>query len=1038
MEPSFLLSPEKKAFKEYLNSICSALGGFEKTTEEVEPRIKASPAYRNGFVYVPGDECLECIKDLRKLMRQEERSLDKPTRLQLAEWNTFSEDLLPILALHTDFLTDTLGRSCFELIAYMMTPIVNRPFSNNVSKEIKEEEEMVEDVKDSTNYGDEEPNEYAFESGDDNSDYQDEDSVFSDEDGPKKLVSFEVAIKEHRFHQLRYKQTLLSNKWFFFHLVEQTSILLSNPAWSESDERFLFTMLTLVRSLLTLENPLETNIQSSHDLLLERLQECHCLDLILVLVASVKDYKFQPYTWLFLDIIFCIFRFVDFDNLCLSVQADGKIDENVSSHNQNGLKQQVKSDQACTLSEIISKSTRHSKFGGTNTLHLNKGKKSNFFSTNKLSKKMELSGPGLANLKVTSPEALLELLQLRRGDSHNKRVTKKVDVDTKRSVLHGPTRRLLLEFAFQFACGASVSLFEATQKKSLKSTNDDRGREISVLTLTLKLCHHYITFAKDWTIVRAVLPLLSSSALPHYIMSTISDFKDSKCFKALSVALNCLLTWLKLIIALHKLPDTFVSINTNPEDPEETRTILQQLQQVGHHHLHNFVHDYALLRPLHDLYSSPYYHPSNLSSLIPTTFYLNQAVKLAILFRKGDLFARTRKQKRTKRSKKPESSNKRKKHPKAVLDNPSTKHKENPDISPITLETPNSPKESSENPLASLETRNEPSDQSPAPLELSKSPNVTSSKTDDPLAGLFSDDDDVSSNHEKNIVENIEKNAEKLDSDNDFLASEEETNVQTDNDSDTEDEATREFNERSLDFKKFLQTYTSEGVINGHMIYLERVLAQAGSPGMMLNQPDLHSQLNDPLQMIVTMLHQLVVQLDCTRLLYRASYLHSLYNAKNQCKAISAAFLVPSSSGNLVIKLPSSLRWISELEKLVDFSFTKILEMLKADPWFLQSLLPKSANKKLKGALLKPVTPPPIESPDPPTNNVNLSSNNLATSFNTISTPKSTETHSASSPSKVASGDLSPSQKHVTNGCTPTKNNFVDDFSDEFLDDLFA
>ena len=72
---------------DHLLSIVSALGGFEERETE------------DGYarVYVPGDEVVDCLRDLKKLLRADDATTAKFSFRQLGHWKVLQKDLIPLL-----------------------------------------------------------------------------------------------------------------------------------------------------------------------------------------------------------------------------------------------------------------------------------------------------------------------------------------------------------------------------------------------------------------------------------------------------------------------------------------------------------------------------------------------------------------------------------------------------------------------------------------------------------------------------------------------------------------------------------------------------------------------------------------------------------------------------------------------------------------------------------------------------------------------------------------------------------------------------
>ncbi|KAI9344804.1 timeless protein-domain-containing protein [Zopfochytrium polystomum] len=75
--------------RDKLLNICHALGGRARCDD---PTLGSAQT-----PYIPGDEVLECLKDLRKILKLDLATTDKPSFKTLGEWDVLRLDLLPIL-----------------------------------------------------------------------------------------------------------------------------------------------------------------------------------------------------------------------------------------------------------------------------------------------------------------------------------------------------------------------------------------------------------------------------------------------------------------------------------------------------------------------------------------------------------------------------------------------------------------------------------------------------------------------------------------------------------------------------------------------------------------------------------------------------------------------------------------------------------------------------------------------------------------------------------------------------------------------------
>jgi hypothetical protein len=72
---------------DHLLSIVSALGGFEERETQT--------GYQR--VYVPGDEVIDCLRDLKKILRADDATSSKLSFRQLGHWKVLQKDLIPLL-----------------------------------------------------------------------------------------------------------------------------------------------------------------------------------------------------------------------------------------------------------------------------------------------------------------------------------------------------------------------------------------------------------------------------------------------------------------------------------------------------------------------------------------------------------------------------------------------------------------------------------------------------------------------------------------------------------------------------------------------------------------------------------------------------------------------------------------------------------------------------------------------------------------------------------------------------------------------------
>ncbi|PVU90640.1 hypothetical protein BB559_001006 [Furculomyces boomerangus] len=102
-DDEFDLEQELLKYRNVVLSACTSLGGLEKRKvsnfeKSVYTDEKLEKGSQNGFeyVYIKGDECLECLKDIKRYIRLDELSGEKLVLKWLSEWSVFSRDLVPI------------------------------------------------------------------------------------------------------------------------------------------------------------------------------------------------------------------------------------------------------------------------------------------------------------------------------------------------------------------------------------------------------------------------------------------------------------------------------------------------------------------------------------------------------------------------------------------------------------------------------------------------------------------------------------------------------------------------------------------------------------------------------------------------------------------------------------------------------------------------------------------------------------------------------------------------------------------------------
>ncbi|KAJ3179124.1 Topoisomerase 1-associated factor 1 [Geranomyces variabilis] len=102
----------------HLLSICAALGGLEQVDTYVEGVGIVSQKQ-----YVLGDETLACLRDLKRLLRTDERSKDRTVVRALGRWKILQTDLLPILRVAHASNKVKIAQAVLQLFVPLTWPI---------------------------------------------------------------------------------------------------------------------------------------------------------------------------------------------------------------------------------------------------------------------------------------------------------------------------------------------------------------------------------------------------------------------------------------------------------------------------------------------------------------------------------------------------------------------------------------------------------------------------------------------------------------------------------------------------------------------------------------------------------------------------------------------------------------------------------------------------------------------------------------------------------------------------------------------------
>ncbi|KAJ3050999.1 Topoisomerase 1-associated factor 1 [Rhizophlyctis rosea] len=106
-------SPEDR--EKRLLEICSALGGYEEM-----PGVDYSHINRS---YVVGDECIDCLRDLKRMLRQDAETSQHLVIRKLGNWQIVQKDLIPILKIAVHHENDKLATAAAEILVPLTWPV---------------------------------------------------------------------------------------------------------------------------------------------------------------------------------------------------------------------------------------------------------------------------------------------------------------------------------------------------------------------------------------------------------------------------------------------------------------------------------------------------------------------------------------------------------------------------------------------------------------------------------------------------------------------------------------------------------------------------------------------------------------------------------------------------------------------------------------------------------------------------------------------------------------------------------------------------
>ncbi|ORX99636.1 timeless-domain-containing protein [Basidiobolus meristosporus CBS 931.73] len=303
--------------KYLLISVCSALGGYEKCDKipEAVPKecILTDSDDGGKYIYVLGEECLECLRDLKRFLRQEDYTSDKQAIRLLGRWDILNKDLIPIFLLNSEMSNSFQERHCLACIELFV------PLTWKVDQE----------------------SEYPLES-----------------------------LEYLRTH----KQAFLREGLFegiFGVLVK----LLSKPLRerSERENGFIGLILNLIRNLLaipdrqaSIKDSAERYEQSfTQERIILRLQESNLLELLLTFASSADDSDFLSWNMTVQEIFCGLFGNFDPSSFLLPQNDNPAASKLGELLRQEELRKQQ---------SLASMPTRHHRFGGAYKVNLGDGK----------------------------------------------------------------------------------------------------------------------------------------------------------------------------------------------------------------------------------------------------------------------------------------------------------------------------------------------------------------------------------------------------------------------------------------------------------------------------------------------------------------------------------------------------------------------------------------------------------------------------------------------------------------------------------------
>ncbi|KAI3637516.1 hypothetical protein MIR68_004165 [Amoeboaphelidium protococcarum] len=302
---------EEYDLEEHLSRLCNAVGGYEVMLDPVNPMKRVQK-------YVLGAESKECLKDIKKLLRWDDKTEEGFLVRKLGEWNFMKTDLIPIFIDHPH-----LRQLCIEI----MVPLT-WPLSSVLSSSSGEQNELA--------------------------------AVGGRQTQRETATKSLAFVVEQKQHLIQYKSlftenallTILSDR--LISLLEECS---NTVADSQADNDISLMnegtikqvsldgvrmILTLIRNLLVIQE--ETGFEKMHQKFIKALDQNHFMLILNTLIGSLEDTKLGSYLdILLLDLVWSLLYLPSWRLSDLIVDPDAKTGVfneflNASNNNNSGSK----------------------------------------------------------------------------------------------------------------------------------------------------------------------------------------------------------------------------------------------------------------------------------------------------------------------------------------------------------------------------------------------------------------------------------------------------------------------------------------------------------------------------------------------------------------------------------------------------------------------------------------------------------------------------------------------------------------------------